>query len=511
MRNSTRVIVNTGAQYLRSILQVVITLYTSRVILESLGVNDYGIYTLVGGVVSMLSFIQSNLAKTNQRFLNYYHGKADSERLRCVFNNSVITQIIICFVLVGGLLALTDVVFNYLLNIAPERLDDAKKVYYIMLIMLMFNLLSTPFYAVLIANENIVYSSIVQVGEAILKIPIAISLLYFFSHKLVAYSWMMCGISALNFVCYTVFALRRYPECKEFSFRSFNFQLWKEMMGFMVWGIYGTFCVVGRSQGIAIILNRAFSTAINAAYGIGTQVVGQLSFVSVAITTAMNPQIVKAEGSGNRARVFRLAEISTKYSFLLISVLLIPVYVYIEPLLSLWLKSVPEYTAMFCRFIIITVLLDWVTQGLVAVNTAVGNVRTFSLLVNTVSILAVPAAWVWIKVSPHPESAMMAFAIFSGLTSVVRVVYLKFNIGLSIQSYLKQVLFPIIPITIISVYVCNIIYGVLPVWGIVIAFILSIVVTMVGTFIIGLNDDERIVIDSILHKIFKKNNAEKTK
>lgn len=505
MRNSTRVIINTGSQYVRSILQVVITLYTSRIILENLGVDDYGIYSLIAGVVAMLSFIQTNLAKTNQRFLSYYQGKEDFDMLRSVFNNSIITQIVISVILCGTLWALTDPVINHLLNIAPERLHDAKMVYWIMLISLFFNLLSTPFYAVLIAHENILYSSIVQMVGSILKLPIAISLFYIANQKLVAYSWMMCGLMFMDLCCYAYYAVHRYPECKKFNLSNFHYKLWKEMFGFMIWGIYGTFCVVGRSQGFAILINRTFTTAINAAYGIGTQMVGQLSFLSVAITTAMNPQIIKAEGAGNRRRVFRLSEISTKYSFLLISIILVPICIYIEPLLDLWLKTVPSHTAMFCRWVIIAALFDWITQGLVTVNTAVGNVRAFSIYVNTVQILSVPVAWFVISKTKNPQAAMMIFALFSLITSLVRLIYLKFNIGLSIRSYCRNVIFCSVPILIANSVICMQLYFILPQWwGLLVAGIVSFGITCVGTMTINLNPDEKEILKRLISRFRKK-------
>lgn len=449
----------------------------------------------------MMSFIQTNLARTNQRYLNYYHGRNDRSMVRSVFNNSIITQGVICIILCGGLLACTEFVFNHLIDIAPERIYEAKQVYLIMLVSLFFNLLSTPFYAVLIAHENIVYSSIVQTGDALLKLPIAISLYYISSDKLVAYTWMMCGVTILNFGCYAIFSVKKYAECKHISLSLFNWKLTKEMFGFMIWTIYGTFCVVGRTQGIAILLNRFFTTAINAAYGIGNQVVGQLSFLSVALTTAINPQIVKAEGAGNRARVFRLAEISAKYSFLLISIILVPVYVYIDTLLSLWLKEVPPHTALFCKWMIIISVIDWTTQSLNTVNTAIGNVRKYNLVVSTILILTIPFAYIALKILPNASVVMVIYAFFTLISAISRLVFLHLNVGLSIRNFCVSVLGSALPIVIVNYVVCSIISNFFEGWLFLITCIISVIITIIGILTIGLNPDERPIIDGIINKI----------
>lgn len=501
MKASTRVIINTGAQYIRSIFSVVITLYTSRVILENLGVNDFGIYSIVAGVVSMLSFIQVNLSRTTQRFLNYYLGRNDQRMVVAVFNNSLLTQLVVCFVLCGILYCCTDAIFYHVLNIVPDKIEEAKIVYWIMIISLFFNLLSTPFFATLVAHENIVYSSVVQTVDALLKLPIAISLYYISNEKLIIYSAMVSGVTIINFLCYAIYSSKKYSECRHINFNVFNWQLSKDMLSFMVWTIYGTFCVVGRSQGIAILLNRSFSTAINAAYGIGNQVVGQLSFLSVALTTAINPQIIKAEGAGNRIKVFRLAEISAKYSFLLISTVLIPVYIYMDTLLSLWLTEVPPYTAMFCRWTIIISLIDWSTQSLTTVNTAVGNVRKYNLIVSTIIILTIPAVYISLKFSSAAQAVMIVYAFFTLLTAIARLLFLYHSINFPVKQYCITFLGSTLPICGINIVGCYLLSHIFLGWWCLITGLFSFVVTLTGIFLFGLKDDELRILRGIIQKI----------
>lgn len=501
MKNSTRIIVNTGAQYIRSILSVLITLYTSRVILENLGIDDFGIYNLIAGVVTMLSFIQVNLSRSTQRFLNYYIGKNDKEKVKEVFSNSVQTQIVITILLCAILMSITEPLINKILNIPADRIEEATIVYWIMIASLFFNLLSSPFNAALIAHENIVYSSIVQTGDALLKLPIAISLYYVSNEKLVVYAAMMFVVTLLNFLCYSIFSIVKYNECKHINLITVNWGLAKEMFSFMIWTMYGTFCVVGRTQGIAILLNRSFSTTINAAYGIGNQIIGNLSFLSVALMTAINPQIVKAEGSGDRTKCFRLAEIAAKYSFLLISVILIPVFVYMDTLLEIWLTVIPPHTAMFCRWTIIISLLDWTTQSLNTVNTAIGNVRKFNLMISTIILLTIPTVYIILLIGFNAEAVMVVYAIFTLLTSIGRLIFLQINVSFPVMKYCKTVVGSILPIFCINLIGCFFLSYLLNGWWFLISGVFSVIVTVFGVLIFGLKEDERIILCGIIKKV----------
>lgn len=204
MDSSTRVVVNTGIQYVRTVVQVAIMLYTSRVVLDNLGVEDYGIYNLVGGVIAMLSFIQINLANTTIRYLSYHHGKNDMPMVIKIFNNSLCIQLFFGLVICVLLVCATDFVFANMLNISMERLSVAKVVYYLMIGSLFFNLVSTPYFASLISHENLVYSSMVQIVDSILKVPIVVSLIYVTFDKLIWYSCGSLFLVIFNFILYYI-------------------------------------------------------------------------------------------------------------------------------------------------------------------------------------------------------------------------------------------------------------------------------------------------------------------
>lgn len=500
MKSSTRVIINTIIQYVRTIISVVITLYTSRVVLENLGVNDYGVYSLVGGVVAMLSFISNSLSSTTQRYLSYNHGKGDKQLMIKVFNNSVITQTIISILLCSLLLLFTEPIFNHFLNIEPARLSAAKIVYFLMIATLFFNLQSTPYLATLIARENILYSTIIQIVDAILKIPIAISLYYISEDKLVWYALCCSLLIVFNYTCYYVYCKKHYYECQYFRFSTFDSVLFKEMFSFMGWMIYSTGCVVGRTQGIAILINKFFSTAVNAAYGIGLQVSGQMSFLSNALITAIRPQIIKAEGSGDRYRTIRLSEMACKFSFVLMGMVTIPALLHMNDLLSIWLVHVPEYAVLFCQYSLLALWIDQLTFPMSVANAAIGNVRIYSLWVNTIKIFTIPFVFIALCYGYSVKSIMIIYVTFETICMLSRLVFLKLNINLRIIQFIKHVVLPLVIPTIVTIIICIKVCGYLSGFQALVNFCISFIIYGCLFLLFGLINDERSILKSFLKK-----------
>lgn len=501
MAPSSRVIINTLAQYTRTVFSVFINLYTSRVVLSNLGVDDFGIYSLVAGVISLLGFIQNDLAKTTQRFLSYSHGKNDKSMLVQIFNNSVCTQLMIGVTLCIILFAITPIVFTNILNISPDKVASAQVVYWLAIASLFFDMQCAPYLATLIARENIIFTSMVSLGDTLLKLPVALSLILISNNKLQWYTFLTSSVILLNYIVYAVYCHRKYDECKHFNFKSFKKKVFFEMFSFMGWNVYGTMCIVGRNQGVAILLNRFFSTAINAAYGIGGQVSGQISFLSTAITTAMNPQIIKAEGSGDRNRMFRLAEISCKYSFLLMSIIAIPAIIYMDFILDIWLVQVPEYTSMFCQMIVLAVLIDLTTLNLNTANQAIGNVKVYSISINTIKIMTLPIAYLFLKKGTDPLGVMLVYVILEGICAASRVVFLHINIKLSIKSYFNNVLIVIGLVSLTNYIICNQLSTFFDGWKALIVFLISAITTVVLSSFIGLKQDEKAVFVGLYHKV----------
>ncbi len=502
---STRVIFNTGVQYFRNIISVFISLYVTRLILDALGVENYGIYSVVGGVVAMLSFIQSSLSGTTQRYLSFHQGRNDIHRQKEIFNNSVITQLLISISLIVVLLVLKPFLFESFLNIPADRVDAAIWVYYCMLGTLFFVMQSTPYLATLIAHENILFATIVQMIDTFLKIPIALALTWFYFDRLKFYAVLMFGLHVINFLFYYLYCKKKYAETTGINFFSFDKQTFFDMFSFMGWTIYSTGCIVGRTQGIAVLLNKFYGAAMNAAYGIGLAVSGQLSFLSTSISNAINPQIIKAEGAGNRIKMLRLSEISSKFSFLLLALISIPAIIEMKSLLSIWLKEIPDHAVMFCQFIVLANLLDQLTIGLGTANKAIGNIRNYSIIINTIKLLTIPFAFLCLYIGLPVFSVMICYVLFEFICALARLPFLKVTAGLSITGFTRRVFLYLLAPNILTVIVC-LIYAYLTdsVWSFLGTFALSVLAMVSSSYLIGLCKDEKIIIDNFTQSIICK-------
>lgn len=454
MTNSQRIIVNTAAQYTRTIINVCLSLYSTRLILTALGQSDYGIYSVVAGVVAMLSFITNALVTTTQRYLSFHHGAGDKDKIRLVFGNSVLLHILIGVALTIILCAIGPWVINHLLNIAQERLEAALIVYFATVVMLLLTFLTAPVRALFIARENIVYISIIDVLDGVLKLCLAIWLSHITYDRLITYTGFMTSIQLFNLFAFIIYAAWKFEECHWPSLREWNKQYIRELSGFAGWTIYSTGCIIARTQGVAILLNRFLGTTINAAYGIALQVTGAIQFVSASILNAINPQIMKAEGCGDRQRMIMLAEYASKYAFLLLSMVAIPLIAEMDTILHLWLGDVPEYATMFCRFILITALCDQTTIGLGCANQAIGQIKTYSLVINTIKVLTLPAAWICLRLGLPIISVMWCYLTFEIICAIGRLPFLRITADISIRHFCKNVfgrtLCPIVAMIITS-------------------------------------------------------------
>ena len=377
MTNSQRIIVNTIAQYTRTIINVCLSLYSTRLILSALGQSDYGIYSIVAGVVAMLSFVTNALITTTQRYLSFHHGKKDLNQVRLVFSNSWLLHLFLGILVVAILGVFGPWITQDFLNIEDARRSAALFVYLSAVAVLFLSFITAPVRALFVARENIVYTSVIDVLDGILKLTIAIILSKITYDHLIAYSSMLIAISGFNLLAFTIYASIKFPEFHLPRLRELNKQYLKGLSNFAGWTIYSAGCVIARNQGISVILNLFYGTVINAAYGVAQQVMGAVQFISTSILQAMNPQIMKAEGAGERERMLRLCEYESKYSFLLLSLVAIPLIAEMEMILHLWLRHVPEYAVMFCRFILVASLCDQISVGLTSANQAIGQIRNY--------------------------------------------------------------------------------------------------------------------------------------
>lgn len=484
---------------------MLLSLYTVRLVLFTLGANDYGIYSIVAGVTAMLAFVTNALVTSTQRFMSFYQGQQNMAKMKEVFSNSEIMHLFVGGVLVVILLALTPLLFNGFLNIDTGRIQAAKYLYYIVVVMLFVTFCTAPFRALLISHENIVYISLIDVIDGVLRV-IVVTLLTFVSFdKLVMYGVFLLGIQLFNFLAFSLFTFKNYEECIFPRVRLFSKSYFKELTAFACWVVYGTGCYIVKNQGIAVVINIFLSTIANAAYGVGCHVSSAVSTVSSSLLNAMRPQIVKSEGAGNRYKMISLATILCKFSFFLLTALCIPCVFEMPRLLQLWLREVPNYTVLFARMAMIAAMADALTGGLSVANEAIGNVKQYHLILGTIKLLALPLSAVFMFLGYGPVYIVISFVGMELFVAILRLPFLQKTGGLRIRVFVENVWGREVLPLLISISCCFccvrfIDWG----WRFLITFSASIVIYSIAILLIGLTKEERDLIFSMIFKKHKK-------
>lgn len=504
MDAKTRIVVNTSAQYLKTIICGVITLYSSRVILSSLGVDDFGIYSLVAGVVMMLSFLTNALSSTTQRFISYYQGAGELSKVKAALTNSLCIHVALGLVFAIIFLSLTPFLFNGFLNIAPNRMGAAASVYYAVIVTLFVSFITSPYRAVLISHENIVFISLLDTIDITLKLVVALSLSWVGFDKLVYYGWALLLIQFFDLLASAAFCYIKYEECTWPNFNEVSKPYLKGLLSFAGWNVYSLACTYGRTQGIAIALNKFLGTVVNAAYGIGLQLSSYVNYMSESLLNAIRPQIIKAEGADDRERMFFLAEKASKFSFFLLSLVTIPCIFEMPRLLELWLGPYPEEAQVFCCCFLLATLVDSLSIGLHTANQAIGNLKEFALVINTTKLLALPIACICLYMGMGVMAVGISYVSVEFLCTFLRIIVLKKD-GLEAGRFLRNVYLKVLPSVLLSVlinYLLIISYQ--SNHRILISFGLTIIVNTVAFYFLGMDANERASVMQTINGVVRK-------
>lgn len=490
-----RVIINTAAQYTRTIINIVLSLYSTRLVLDALGKSDYGIFQLVGGVVAMLGFLTNAMVITTQRHLSFAHGQGNLSEVRKVFSNCLLLHLLLGGGLVLLLAALTPWLLHFL-EIDPTRVSTAKMVYIITLSTLLLSFVVAPFRALFIARENIVYISCIDVLDGVLKVLFVVFFLNLFPDRLLVYTALMSVLMLLNLLAFSIYGKWRYDEVVLVPrWGDLSKAMMYKIVGFAGWTTYSMGCIISRNQGLAVVLNKVFkNTVINAAYGLAMQVSSSASFVSQSIINAISPQIIRAEGKSERERMLSLSSTASKYAFLLLSIVSVPLIAEMPKVLDFWLGSgrYPLETVFFCRVILIAALCDQLTIGLGVANQAIGKIRNYSLTINTFKLLSLPAIFLCLWLGVRVEIAMWIYVLVELLSALLRLPFLKYTAGLSVSDYLQKVfatsLLPFCSLVLICVLIVSFID--IP-YRFVLTLLLSFVVGPLAIWIFACTPSER--------------------
>jgi len=447
MKVAERVIYNTSILYLRLIVVMIIGLFTTRLVLDALGEINYGIYTLVAGIVGMLAILQSAMATTSMRYMSHSLGVGNKKVIAKTFNTTLFLHIIIGFIVllfieVGGYF-----MFEYFLQIPEEKLFDAKIVFHLMALTTFVTILAVPYDAVINSHENLLLLSIVDILGSLLKLALAIYLSLTNVNLLIIYGTGLFVIQLILRLLKRQYSIKRYKEC-EINFKQhIDKTKIKEILAFTWWNLFGSIAAMSVTQVRSVLLNMFFGVKVNAAEGISKTASSQINTVSVNLTRAINPQLVKSEGAGNRERMLQITSISTRFSILLFSIIAIPVIMETKYLLDLWLKQVPEYAVIFTQLTLITLLISKFTFEITNAIRAVGRIKEFQLVETFLLTLNIPIAYFLFKWEYSPEYIYYVAITVSLLTSIYRLYIGEKVAGLKIKQFLKStIISSIVPI-----------------------------------------------------------------
>lgn len=508
MNQHTRIAVNAGAQYFRTITNVILGFFSTRLVLEALGDSNFGLYALIAGLVSLLSFITNAMSTTSQRFLSYHHGLNDLSLIKNIFGNIFFLHAILS-ILVLIILEITGLfLFDGFLNIEVGQINAAKITYRCAIFMVLCSFMASPFRGLLISHQNLVYTSIVDVCDGILKLLIAIIVLYIdnSSNVLVQYAILMTSISVFNILALSAFCFYNYKECRLPRISEWDSKVILRIAGFASWVVYSTCMILGRSQGVAVVLNKFFGTIVNTAYGIAAQINGACIFISGSILNAFNPQIIKSEGEKKHDSAIVYAKSASKLCYLMMLMAVMPLCFYMETILKLWLGSVPPYSVDLCRIIILTTLSDQLTTGLSVINKAVGKLRFYALTVDTIKILTVPLIAVLLYFNVPLTIAFSGYLLCELISALLRLPVVRKELSFSIKDWCNNVLAKLLFVT--ALLACYY-------WAISAIFRDNIVVTVslilsgcllasVISYFIVLNTDEKRIFKGLMHTLLAK-------
>lgn len=489
-QNNKRIAKNTMLLYVRMMFMMIVSLYTSRLVLQILGVEDYGIYNVVGGVVSLMAFLNSSLNTATQRFLNYEMGRKNIERMKSVFSMSMICYIGIAII---ALVLAESIGYWFVtekLVIPPQRLNAAIWVLHFSVVTFVINLFIVPYNAAVIAHEKMSVYAYISIGSVVMKLLLIIVLQYVSYDKLWLYSLMMMASSAIEAFLYMIISLRLFDEC-HFQW-CFDKKLFKELFSFSGWMLSGTITHLLHIQGVNMLMNIFFGPVYNAAMAIAMQVNSAVSSFSANFMTAVRPQIVKMYAEGNKDGVYRLVNNSSRFSFFLLFVIILPLILNMNLVMDLWLKDVPQNAVVFAQLILVDLLIVSAYGPIAYVTQAVGRIKEYQLMISVCFSAVVVITWIVYDIGSAAYVTFVVSIIIDLIGYVLRLWIMNKIFSFPVFEYFKTVLSPIFKIVVLSILLV-IIPSVMgySLFNHFIGIVWSIIITGLIIWIVGMNKFEK--------------------
>ena len=490
--NNKRIAKNTLLLYVRMLFTMAVSLFTSRVILNTLGVEDYGINNVVGGIVTMFSVLSGSLSSSISRFITFELGKGNIERLKTIFSTGINIQLGMSVLIIIIAEAVGIWFLNTKMNIPTDRMVAANWVFQCAILTFVLNLLSVPYNAAIIAHEKMSAFAYISVVEVTLKLIIVYMLTISPFDRLKTYAVLLLLVGAIIRFIYGYYCERHFEEC------TYHFILdkpvLKEMTGFAGWNFLGNGAYMLNTQGVNILMNLYFGVAVNAARGVATQVDAALKQFVNNFTTAVNPQITKSYAQGDLDYMHKLVCRSAKFSAFLMMFFAVPIILETNTILTIWLKTVPDYAVIFLQWIIISSFMDTVlANSLVTSMFATGKIKRYQIIVTTVGCLVFPLSWIAFKLGFEPQVGYILYFIIYTILLFVRLYLLKDMVKLPVMMYVREVLYKLVPVIVVGFAIPGILILTMDAgWlRLILVCLLSVLVTAASEYFIGLSNKEK--------------------
>lgn len=443
-----RIAKNTMLLYIRLGVMMTISFFTARITLEALGVVDYGINNVVGGLVSMFSLISSSLSSSVSRFITFGLGKGDKKELNTIFSTSVNIHIILAIIVVIAIETIGIWFLNNKMTIPADRLTAAHWVLQCSTFMFALGLLSTPYNAAIIAHERMDVYAYFTLFDAFSRLAIVFAIKYYGGDKLILLAIISLIPSLIKQFYYWYFSKRNFEECTYHAV--WDKKVFKEMFGFAGWNFIGCTAGLAKDQGVNIVINMFTGPAVNAARGIAMQINGIIGQFIGNFMVAINPQITKEYAVGNYERMHQLIFRGTRLSYYLFMCLSIPIFLEIETILYVWLGQVPEHTVLFTRLVLVLSLAEIISNALITAQNATGKIRNYQIIVGGTLLMNFPISYILLRMGCIPEITIVVAIVISQICLFVRFLFLRKSVKLSSLDFIKKVYINVLSVTLVS-------------------------------------------------------------
>ena len=478
-----------------------ISFFTARITLNVLGVTDYGVNNVVGGLVSMFSLLSNSLSSSTSRFLTFGLGEGNMEKLKRIFSTSVNIHIALAIIVTIAVETVGVWFLNHKMTIPPERMEAANWVLQCSVVVFAIGLLSVPYNSAIIAHEKMSVFAYMTIFDAASRLLIIAGIYYYRGDRLILLALMTMVQAFIRQSIYWIYCKRKFEEC---SYRLiYDKELTRNIFSFAGWNFIGCTAGLMKDQGVNIAINLFTGPAINAARGIAMQVNGIIGQFTSGFMTALNPQITKNYASGNLDRVYNLIYQGTRLSYYLFMFLSIPIFFEIEKILQIWLGQVPEHTVLFTRLALVLTLAEIISATLITAQSATGNIRNYQIVVGGILLLNFPISYFLLKVGLFPEVTLVVAIVISQICLGARLWFLRTMIKLPARDFILKVYLNVVVVTVVAMILPGVCYFYMEASWLRLFLLggLSVVSSALSIYLIGCDAEERVIIRGYVHKL----------